>query len=82
LKKIISLIICLVMAFSLSSCKKQEPVPPVPVEVAVTLTAVGDNLIHAPIYEQALLSDGSYDFAPAYANIANYIKGDINILNQ
>ena len=82
MKRIISLMICLAMAISFASCKKKEEALPVPVETAVTLTAVGDNLIHAPIYEQALLDEGSYDFAPAYANIAPYIKADINILNQ
>ena len=82
MKKLVSFIISIAMVFSFTSCKKQEPVPVAPAESVVTLTAVGDNLIHAPIYEQALLSDGSYDFAPAYANIAPYIKGDINILNQ
>ena len=83
MKKIISLIISMAMVFSFVSCKKQEAVPAAaPVETTVRLTAVGDNLIHAPIYEQAQLSDGSYDFASSYANIADYINGDINILNQ
>ncbi len=83
MKKIISLIISLAMLFSLVSCKKEKTAPVMaPAETTVTLTAVGDNLIHAPIYEQALLSDGNYDFASSYANIADYINGDINILNQ
>lgn len=55
-----------------------------PPQIELTITAVGDNLIHAPIYNQAKkrTSDGTYNFAPAYINIADYIDSDINIINQ
>ena len=50
----------------------------------VTFTAVGDNLIHNDIYEQAAAraSDG-YDFEYAYQNISDKIASkDVAILNQ
>ena len=50
----------------------------------VSFVAVGDNLIHDVIYEQAAArsSDG-YDFEYAYQNISDKIKSkDIAILNQ
>lgn len=51
----------------------------------VSFVAVGDNLIHNDIYNQAAArsTNGAYDFAYAYANIADYIsEPDISILNQ
>ena len=50
----------------------------------VSVTAVGDNLIHDAIYEQAAArtSDG-YDFEYAYQNIRDKIESkDLAILNQ
>ncbi len=55
------------------------------VKTSVNLLAVGDNLIHKPIYEQALArtSDGSYDFMPVYENLAGLISAaDIAVINQ
>ncbi|MBQ4243356.1 MAG: CapA family protein [Clostridia bacterium] len=51
----------------------------------VSFVAVGDNLIHNTIYEQAKArtTDGSYDFSYAYEKIAPYIaEPDIAVLNQ
>lgn len=50
----------------------------------VTFAAVGDNLIHDTVYEQAAArSSGGYDFTDAYERIADYIaEPDIAILNQ
>ncbi len=50
----------------------------------VTCVAVGDNLIHNTIYEQAAArSSSGYDFEYAYQNIAHKIESkDIAILNQ
>ncbi len=49
-----------------------------------TCVAVGDNLIHNTIYEQAAArSSSGYDFEYAYQNIAHKIESkDIAILNQ
>lgn len=51
----------------------------------VSFTAVGDNLIHNVIYEQAQARAGGdgYDFEDAYRNISHKISSkDIAILNQ
>ncbi|MBE6820645.1 MAG: CapA family protein [Ruminococcaceae bacterium] len=50
----------------------------------VTFAAVGDNLIHDTVYEQAAArSSGGYDFTDAYERIADYIaEPDVAILNQ
>ncbi len=50
----------------------------------VSFVAVGDNLIHDTVYEQAAArSSGGYDFSYAYENVAPYIKEpDVAILNQ
>lgn len=51
----------------------------------VSFTAVGDNLIHNVIYEQAQARAGGdgYDFEDAYRNISHKIASkDIAILNQ
>ena len=50
----------------------------------VTCVAVGDNLIHDTVYEQAAArSSGGYDFGYAYQNISHKIESkDIAILNQ
>lgn len=63
-----------------------EPEPePEPQPVSITFTAIGDNLIHAPIYRQAAArsQDGTYDFAYAYEGAADLIGGaDITVMNQ
>ncbi|MBR4858283.1 MAG: CapA family protein [Clostridia bacterium] len=50
----------------------------------VSFVAVGDNLIHDTVYEQAAArSSGGYDFTDAYERIADYIaEPDVAILNQ
>ncbi len=50
----------------------------------VSFVAVGDNLIHDTVYEQAASrSSGGYDFTFAYENIAHKIaEPDVAILNQ
>lgn len=50
----------------------------------VSFVAVGDNLIHDTVYEQAAArSSGGYDFTFAYENIAHKIaEPDVAILNQ
>lgn len=50
----------------------------------VSFTAVGDNLIHDTVYEQAAArSSSGYDFSDAYDRIADKIaEPDVAILNQ
>lgn len=48
----------------------------------VSFCAVGDNLIHSPIYRQAQKGD-SYDFSAAYSGVADIIRNaDVAVLNQ
>lgn len=57
----------------------QEPVK------TVKFSASGDNLIHGSIYLQAQrrTQDGSYNFAPLYAEIAPFFSNyDLNMINQ
>ncbi len=52
---------------------------------SVNMLAVGDNLIHKPIYEQAQArtKDGSYDFAPVYEKLKDIVTAvDIAVINQ
>lgn len=54
-----------------------------PEETRVSFYGVGDNLIHAEIFEYALLDDGSFDFTPIYRNIEPDIQAaDIAYINQ
>lgn len=56
--------------------------PPAPEIKTVSFCAVGDNLIHAPIYNQAKTADG-YDFSTAYKGIEDIIqKADLSVINQ
>lgn len=50
---------------------------------SLSLIAVGDNLIHSPIYKKAKQTDGSYDFSSMYVNIKDTIQSyDLAIINQ
>lgn len=56
--------------------------PPAPEPKTVSFCATGDNLIHAPIYNEAKTENG-YDFSPAYKGVADMIaKADVAVLNQ
>ena len=57
-----------------------EETPPEP--KTVSFCAVGDNLIHSPIYYQAWGGNG-YDFTDAYESVADIIAGaDVAVINQ
>ncbi len=52
--------------------------------VSVNILAVGDNLIHGVIYNQAHArsATGGYDFTYAYKNVASTVAAaDISIIN-
>ncbi|MDE6593579.1 MAG: CapA family protein [Oscillospiraceae bacterium] len=57
-----------------------------PRELRVSFTALGDNLIHSAIYNQAARraeNEGEYDFSHAYAGVAGLLdNADITVLNQ
>ena len=70
-----------------SYSKEKEPVKtlqePKVEELNLSLIAVGDNLIHSPIYRKAKHSDDSYDFSSMYANIKDTIQSyDLAVINQ
>lgn len=51
-------------------------------KVTVRIKAVGDNLIHSPIFKSCKTEDG-YNFDRSYENIAGYISdADIAVVNQ
>lgn len=53
--------------------------------VEINLLAVGDNLIHGPIYRQAKerAANGGFDFRPAYQHILPYLQqADLALINQ
>ena len=59
-----------------------EPLPKV---LKVSFAAVGDNLIHSSIYNQANVraNGNGYDFEYAYKNVEDMIKGaDLAVINQ
>lgn len=63
----------------------EEEIPHETEYVSVNLVCAGDNLIHAPIYNQAARrADGNgYDFSAAYEHVAPLIgEADLAILNQ
>ena len=75
---IILLVIMLVNEFD----THKEPEIKEPSKVTVTLKAVGDNLIHSPIYNSCKTEDG-FDFDGLYTNITPHIKeADIAAINQ
>ena len=56
--------------------------PPAPEIKTVSFCATGDNLIHAPIYNQARTENG-YDFTAAYQGVVDMIaRADVAVLNQ
>lgn len=66
---------------SLSS-EQSDPEPPAPQPKTVSFCAVGDNLIHDVIYQQAKSADG-YDFSSQYKNVADVIAAaDVAVINQ
>ncbi|MCF0130112.1 MAG: CapA family protein [Pseudobutyrivibrio sp.] len=49
----------------------------------IEICMVGDILLHDPIEEHAVMSDGNYDFSYIFANTRDYISSkDIAIVNQ
>ncbi|MDE7194848.1 MAG: CapA family protein, partial [Oscillospiraceae bacterium] len=55
---------------------------PAPEPKTVSFCAVGDNLIHSPIYYQAF-GGGGYDFTDAYSGVADIIaNADVAVINQ
>jgi pterin-4a-carbinolamine dehydratase len=50
---------------------------------AVSISAIGDVLIHHPVYEDAKIKDGVYDFKPIIKNVKNLLSdADFTMANQ
>ena len=64
---------------------EEQSSEPEPRYVTATIAAVGDNLIHDTLYNQAGRRTGGsgYDFLPVYDNVAELIaQADIAVINQ
>lgn len=58
----------------------QAPSPPPPQKV--TITAVGDFLMHMPVINSARLANGTYDFKPIFSEVAGLLsEADLTIAN-
>lgn len=61
---------------------REPTAEPLPEPKTVSFCAVGDNLIHSPIYYQAY-GGSEYDFTDAYSGVADIIAGaDVAVINQ
>lgn len=63
---------------------KKEEEPIVPADTVISLIALGDNIVHTPIYSQAKKAgtDGKLDFSAIYENITDYVKAkDVAYIN-
>lgn len=89
---VLSVMLCAVLALIavLASMIVQENIPQTVADsdnsddgaVTVTIRAVGDNLIHSPIYNSCKTEDG-FNFDGLYRNISPYMKyADIAAINQ
>lgn len=94
-QKMLKVVFILAILFSLGACQaaNADAIPPQPIsealandtKIQLNLIAVGDNLIHGPIYRQARerTNDGSFDFRPAYQHIVPYLEqADLALINQ
>lgn len=83
--KVIKLIVAMMLIVGCSSQKDQAqdtPDTPVRDEKTVSMSAVGDNLMHQLLLDKAK-TDSGYDFTPYYSNIKSYIeKADLAFINQ
>ena len=72
----------LILALLPSQKPQEEALPPPPEKVTLTIKAVGDNLMHSPIYNSCKV-EGGYNFDGLYENIIPYIEdADIAAINQ
>jgi poly-gamma-glutamate synthesis protein (capsule biosynthesis protein) len=61
---------------------EESSIEPIEETYELSLIAVGDNLIHSPIYKKAW-NGNTYDFTPMYSNIKDTIQSyDLAVINQ
>lgn len=95
IKKLLSILILCMMVFSVAACNSHEkteiisssePLPQEPEFLSARVMAVGDNLIHNVIYQQAEkrgTAELKYDFSYVYENVKPIIqKADVAFINQ
>ena len=71
-----------VLVFTREDSEVETKAEKEPEKVSVTIKAVGDNLIHSPIFKACRTEDG-YNFDGLYVNISPYIlDADIAAINQ
>ncbi|GAB6180314.1 CapA family protein [Desulfotomaculum defluvii] len=65
-----------------STSPNTSPKIPSPVPQSITITAVGDFLMHMPVIKSAQLDDGSYDFKPIFTEVKTLLSSaDLTIAN-
>ena len=88
---LVALLVLLITAVNLIGAPTVTEEPPrqtaaekTPLPTQISLLAVGDNLIHNAIYQQALARGGNtYDFSYAYKEIIPYLQEfDFRLINQ
>ena len=89
MKKILTLALALT-ALLLSACSSPEPANTNPAVTTkedkseyITITVLGDNLMHMPVINSGLKSDGSYEYSHIFSELQPYIKNsDIAVIGQ
>ncbi len=84
--KLLTLVICVSCVLISALIPKENNLPeeliPQAERKRITLVAVGDNLIHSPIYKNCQTGDG-YNFDCLYENVAEKVSSaDIAVINQ
>lgn len=80
---VLALLISLIKILFTSSTKESSTASTNTSETVVSFMGVGDNLIHDTVYNDALQSDGTYDFTKMYSNFKKDAQNsDISFINQ
>ena len=90
MKKIISCVL-IVFVILLSACSSDKPVSTNPVSAPeakadpehMSITVLGDNLMHMPVVNSGKKDDGSYEYSHIFKKLQPYIKdSDIAVIGQ
>lgn len=80
---VLALFIFLIKSLFSSSTEPSSSTSTKTSETVVSFMGVGDNLIHDTVYNDALQSDGTYDFKKMYSNFKKDAQNsDISFINQ
>lgn len=78
---VLALFIFLIKSLFSSSTEPSSSTSTKTSETVVSFMGVGDNLIHDTVYNDALQSDGTYDFTKMYSNFKRMPKIAISLLS-